>query len=1749
MPLRLFLAALVVAATAHAAGRLTSRPPAQPTEDKTLKAGDTLTTASGEQRRVRLPDRSLVFVRQGTTLNVTKAGALAVESGEVFVEASSDRMTPPLKVKTPGRELETRGGRFGVRAGEGGTALVVASGSVKVEGIADPVKGGELLAEKAERPSRAARVSHLVAWTKGLRNDTPVPASGHAGGSLIAVDPDGQEAKLELRKYHVDVHVEDGFARTTIDQTFFNHSLDRMEGTFRFPLPPDASLNRLAMYVDGNLMEGGMAERDHARATYERIRYEQRDPALLEWVDGSTFKMRVFPIEARQEKRIILSYTQRLPVLYGQVSYRFPAGDALASLWTLNVRVKGGKGMAWACDSHAPKARVAGDDLILTAEQKAGRIGRDLVLSFTEKASPEYRLSSVRHEGAAYLLVRYRPALEAAKTAGRRDWVVLVETSGDRDPLLARTQIELVRAFLTNCGRDDSFVILTGATRTKALRPKAVRNEPVAVEEVVADLEKAHLIGAFDMGAALDAARPYLATEGAHLVHLGSGIAAMGERRPQELLKRLPRGARYVGVGVGRRWDRAMMQTLAEKTGGFFTQANPDEPASWRGMELASTLATPRLLNVSVTDPAGKVTFLPFVRMAAQGEEVAAVARCEGGLPEKVRITGTLDGREVSSEIDVKAEEGAGHLPRSWAKLEIDRLLAEDAAKHKETIVALSKAMYVMTPFTSLLVLENDDMYKQFKVDRGRKDHWAIYPAPQKIKVVIERLEGDEGDVTKGIKPSRKTVAETLAMRRWEAARGPRGTVAIDTLPTLGAVVIRGDARRSGVADAPPDQNEVEALMLHAPEPSTRTITLPGGAPLMAEELARLMGKLRKKQFRTTDADHNRTITELDGRLSYFNDRIEDLSAPGKAEPAAAVLDKKRVTDDFRTPILPPMISAGRGEWHNGALLRDGVASTLAFEPQHMVTSSGRYVRPEGGTPLYRRPAADTNDRVFFDLLMYAPGLNTSGADVRAVLDAEARPDPNARAGKIDPKARALFDAARKPAWRTYAVEGVKVSFDGAGRFAWERTPAGGLKEQAVCDGTLLVHGYPEIGLAARRTVSRHHRLALASGIPCIVPAPEDVARGADLVLIDDSTAALVPHLPKDAKKHHELRFVFDGAAIKERVLVEMPAKKTLRREVYEEGGAWKVFDGDGKEVASVKAEVKACEKPTLSIKTGEMVTLDLPHRTPDFTRKALGVEKKANAELTFAQATTLLASLVAHGDAGNAQQVFAQALAAKDQRQIGYYVLLASAGVNLDSDNTDVLDAHPHEPLAHYLSLHSSPTLRKHASRWAASSNVWGDGALRRLGLGHAFTQRWASGKALGVTPAQRAAERKRALAYAGQYKGTALAWNLLGLMQDRTAEEKDESERKKAYLELANAYAAFSEGGAARYERARCLHRGGDVAQARKLFTALHDEAWKGGGLLSIDADFRAALAGAGWEGLMRGAASELVAKKERAAVLFLAVRAHSLDDLVMARRLMAMALKDVPVTGDENLALYGAAISWLSKTEGAEEAERLVNLLLAEEKNRKIAAIWRTAARLADARENPARALECREKAIALEFEAKGGVVDLEHVRSDYKGLLGNYSRLVDALATLKIAPPAGFKDRVVLAADRWRALDPEQAEACTTASGILRTLGERELAFDYLVTPAGIRPGEADVWAGMAATLAGQGERELADRAYASAFERESTNAQYLWDRAENLRRAGRAAAASKLYAQVAEGDWQPRFAALKQQARWLAEGKE
>src|SRR5262249_59218084 len=89
------------------------------------------------------------------------------------------------------------------------------------------------------------------------------------------------------------------------------------------------------------------------------------------------------------------------------------------------------------------------------------------------------RFSWFRQEDAEYLMLRYRPELTAAPERQRRDWVFLFESSGDRDPLLARTQVEIIRGLLAHAEPDDTFALLTAGTRVRVWEKQA---KPVTPE-------------------------------------------------------------------------------------------------------------------------------------------------------------------------------------------------------------------------------------------------------------------------------------------------------------------------------------------------------------------------------------------------------------------------------------------------------------------------------------------------------------------------------------------------------------------------------------------------------------------------------------------------------------------------------------------------------------------------------------------------------------------------------------------------------------------------------------------------------------------------------------------------------------------------------------------------------------------------------------------------------------------------------------------------------------------------------------------------------------------------------------------------------------------------------------------------------------------------------------------------------------------------------------------------------------------
>jgi hypothetical protein len=160
------------------------------------------------------------------------------------------------------------------------------------------------------------------------------PAAASASG-LVVIDrpPPGWRppphvphafAPLELRRHHVTVSVAGQVATTRVEQTFFNPNDRPLEGTYLFPVPRGAKLDGFAMDIDGRLTEAELLDAAKARKIYEDIVRSLKDPALFEYAGQDLFKVRIFPLEPRKEKRVKLEYTQLLTADGGLIEYRLP---------------------------------------------------------------------------------------------------------------------------------------------------------------------------------------------------------------------------------------------------------------------------------------------------------------------------------------------------------------------------------------------------------------------------------------------------------------------------------------------------------------------------------------------------------------------------------------------------------------------------------------------------------------------------------------------------------------------------------------------------------------------------------------------------------------------------------------------------------------------------------------------------------------------------------------------------------------------------------------------------------------------------------------------------------------------------------------------------------------------------------------------------------------------------------------------------------------------------------------------------------------------------------------------------------------------------------------------------------------------------------------------------------------------------------------------------------------------------------
>jgi antitoxin (DNA-binding transcriptional repressor) of toxin-antitoxin stability system len=342
-----------------------------------VPAGASLKTDSKTRARIKLADGEWLAIDRNSEvlLPAGTAKKLEVVRGLVVADMKESKDRKPedgATIKLPQGEVKLTGTKVAATVTDRRSTVEVVRGKVEVtsaSGVTAKVRAGEeaTIADRGEPVvAQKSTLSDVLEWSSESADDVDAPALKGLG-ELRAKKPGTQEERagaVKLTKHDVKVRVVDVVARTEVEEVFTNQTDEELEGIFRFPLPPGAQIEKLALEVDGELIEGAFVDRDRGAAIWRgviqnaapkapRPREEivwvpgpWRDPALLEWQRGGRFELRIFPIPKRGSRRVVLTYTQTVPQSNGVRRFTYPlAHDGTGNLkvddFNVDVQVLG----------------------------------------------------------------------------------------------------------------------------------------------------------------------------------------------------------------------------------------------------------------------------------------------------------------------------------------------------------------------------------------------------------------------------------------------------------------------------------------------------------------------------------------------------------------------------------------------------------------------------------------------------------------------------------------------------------------------------------------------------------------------------------------------------------------------------------------------------------------------------------------------------------------------------------------------------------------------------------------------------------------------------------------------------------------------------------------------------------------------------------------------------------------------------------------------------------------------------------------------------------------------------------------------------------------------------------------------------------------------------------------------------------------------------------------------------------------
>lgn len=522
---------------------------------------------------------------------------------------------------------------------------------------------------------------------------------------ILVVDQETDHpVRLGVQRVDIAVRIVGRIAETRMTLTFANSDGRVRAGDLYLPLPRGATISGYALDIGGRMVDGVVVGKDEARRIFEIEVRKGVDPGLAEWTRGNVFHTRVFPIPANGTRTVMVRWVAPIALDASGGRYDLPL-DFPAKLAAAHLRIE----VAQTTVGDGARPQLLGGKGPLTLAFDPRLVAEASLTDSALVQEVQVRLPDIaRHpaqterdaDGATWVAIQDDTEVPRLEPLAIQRLRIYWDASLSRKKADHTKELRLLARFLAErAPREVELVVfrnVAAPTQTFAL--------PADSERLLAALRDATPDGGTSLAAL--APPPGAAVVDAILV-FSDGFDTIGDLALPML------GAPTWTLGTSPETAHDALARLAAQNGGSYVDlAHTSDDVA------LATLGRPvfSLLSVAVTD--GEVADLvPSVAeptrrpLLIAGRLVSASATIEA----RYGIQGRKPMVIKTFEVSAKSASSGDLLARAWAQKKLEGLMA-DPDTNARAILDLGRRHGIVTPGTSLLVLESLDQYLTHRV-------------------------------------------------------------------------------------------------------------------------------------------------------------------------------------------------------------------------------------------------------------------------------------------------------------------------------------------------------------------------------------------------------------------------------------------------------------------------------------------------------------------------------------------------------------------------------------------------------------------------------------------------------------------------------------------------------------------------------------------------------------------------------------------------------------------------------------------------------------------------------------------------------------------------------------------------------------------------------------------------------------------------------------------------------------------------